>query len=81
MSKGAEASPRRESVDNEWQSDIGVEPTQDGITAPQTVLKSVFSLLTRVKPGPHRSTCSLWVQAVQVARWQIVGSRATELRC
>jgi hypothetical protein len=24
-----------------WRSDMGVEPTQDGITAPQTVLKSV----------------------------------------
>jgi len=24
----------------EWRSDMGVEPTQDGITAPQTVLKT-----------------------------------------
>ena len=47
------------SLQNEWRSDMGVEPTQDGITAPQTALKSVFSLLTRVKPGPHKSTCSL----------------------
>jgi hypothetical protein len=42
-----------------WRSDMGVEPTQDGITAPQTVLKSASSLLTVVKPGPHGSTSSL----------------------
>jgi len=29
---------------------MGVEPTQDGITAPQTVLKTIWSKLTRERP-------------------------------
>ena len=34
----------------EWRSDMGVEPTQDGITAPQTVLKTAAVTGPRAAP-------------------------------
>ena len=37
----------QKSLQMDWRSDMGVEPTQDGITAPQTVLK------TATVTGPH----------------------------
>ena len=34
-----------------WRSDMGIEPTQDGITAPQTVLKT--APVTRPEAAPR----------------------------
>jgi len=36
--------------DEHWRSDMGVEPTQDRITAPQTVLKTAVVTGPRAAP-------------------------------
>jgi len=38
------------SLQMHWRSDMGVEPTQDGITAPQTVLKTATVTGPRAAP-------------------------------
>ena len=42
----------REDLQVSWRSDMGVEPTQDGITAPQTVLKTAPATGPDVAPPP-----------------------------
>ena len=39
----------------QWRSDMGVEPTQDGITAPQTVLKT--AVVTGPRAAPYGPSC------------------------
>ncbi len=40
----------------DWRSDMGVEPTQDRITAPQTVLKTAAVTGPRVAPHTYHPT-------------------------
>jgi hypothetical protein len=57
-SKRANASPastsRQEDAAKGWRSDMGIEPTQDGSTAPQTVLKT--APVTRPEAAPLAMT-------------------------
>jgi len=55
MRSGPAATDHRGEEDG-WRSDMGVEPTQDGITAPQTVLKTAPVTGPEAAPAGDGST-------------------------